>query len=80
MAARDIHGKDAPWGDAFRVVGKPMRKIDSLDKATGSALYADDIVLPGMLHAKTLRSPHRHARIRSIDTSKAEALEGSRWR
>ena len=76
MAARDIHGKDAPWGDAFRVVGKPMRKIDSLDKATGSALYADDIVLPGMLHAKTLRSPHRHARIRSIDTSKAEALEG----
>ena len=76
MAARDIHGPNAPWGDDFRVVGKPLRKIDSLDKATGKAVYADDIALPGMLHAKTLRSPHRHAKIRSIDTSKAEALEG----
>jgi len=76
MAARDQHGPNPPHGDEFRVVGKPLRKIDSLDKATGAAVYADDIALPGMLHAKTLRSPHRHARILSIDTSKAEALEG----
>jgi len=76
MASRDLHGPDPPWGDAFSVVGKPRRKVDGLAKATGEAVYADDIVLPGMLHAKTLRSPHPHALIRSIDTSKAEALPG----
>ena len=77
MAARDIHGPDAPWDD-FKVVGKSHRKIDGMAKATGEAVYADDIQLPGMLHAKTLRSPHAHARIVSIDTSRAEALPGVR--
>jgi len=75
MGARDQHGVGAPWGD-FQVIGKPNRKVDALDKATGAAVYADDIALPGMLHAKTLRSPHPHARIRSIDTSAALALPG----
>jgi 4-hydroxybenzoyl-CoA reductase alpha subunit len=75
MAARDVHGPDAPWGQ-FQVVGKPLRKVDGLAKATGQAVYADDIALPGMLHAKTLRSPHAHAKIVSIDTSQALALEG----
>ncbi|MBI5435402.1 MAG: molybdopterin-dependent oxidoreductase [Planctomycetes bacterium] len=75
MAARDRHGKDAPWGE-FAIVGKPQRKVDGLAKATGAAIYADDIALPGMLHAKTLRSPHAHARIVSIDASKALALPG----
>ncbi|MCP3920829.1 MAG: molybdopterin-dependent oxidoreductase [bacterium] len=76
MAARDIHGPAPPWGDEFQVIGKPHRKIDGLAKATGHAIYADDIQLAGMLHAKTLRSPHAHALIRSIDTSQAEALPG----
>ena len=83
MAARDQHGKDAPWPDPqapdqrrFQVVGGAHRKVDGLAKATGLAVYADDIQLPGMLHAKTLRSPVAHARIRSIDTSRAEALPG----
>ncbi len=76
MSARDQHGKEAPWGGDFQVVGKPLRKIDSARKATGAAVYADDIALPGMLHAKTLRSTRAHARIVSIDTSKAEALPG----
>ena len=75
MAARDQHGVGAPFGE-FTVVGKPQRKVDGLAKATGTALYTDDIVLPGMLHAKTLRSPHAHARIVSIDTSRARALAG----
>ncbi|MDP7560918.1 MAG: molybdopterin-dependent oxidoreductase, partial [Planctomycetota bacterium] len=75
MAARDLHGPDAPWGD-FGVVGQRNRKVDGMDKATGCAIYADDIQLPGMLYAKTLRSPHAHALIRSIDTAKAEALPG----
>lgn len=75
MAARDQHGSEAPH-EEFRVVGKPHRKIDGMAKATGAAVYADDIALPGMLHAKTLRSPHAHALIKSIDTSRAEALPG----
>lgn len=76
MAARDQHGKDAPWSEGFRVIGKPNPKIDGLAKATGQAVYADDIALPGMLHVKFLRSPHLHANIRGIDASKALALPG----
>ena len=76
MAARDVHGTGAPWKDGFQVVGRAARKIDGLEKATGRAVYTDDIQLPGMLHAKILRSPHAHARIRSIDVARAEALEG----
>lgn len=76
MAARDKRGPKPPWGDAFQVVGRSHRKVDGLAKATGQAVYADDIQLPGMLHAKTLRSPHAHALIRSIDTSRAAALPG----
>ncbi|MEM6570032.1 MAG: molybdopterin cofactor-binding domain-containing protein [Planctomycetota bacterium] len=75
MAARDIHGTEPPWG-TFKVVGKSHRKVDGIAKATGDAVYTDDIQLPGMLHAKTLRSPHAHAKIVSIDTSRAEAMPG----
>ncbi len=53
-----------------------MRKIEGLDKSTGRAVYTDDIALPGMLHAKILRSPHPHARIVSIDVSHALVLDG----
>jgi 4-hydroxybenzoyl-CoA reductase alpha subunit len=85
VSARDLHGPGAPWGPGepgaksnreFVTVGKPHRKVDGIAKATGAAIYADDITLPGMLHAKTLRSPHPHAKIRRIDTSKARALKG----
>ncbi len=77
MAARDNHGLQPPWGE-FRHVGHATRKIDGLAKATGSAVYTDDIVLPGMLHAKTLRSPHAHARVLSVDVAQALALPGVR--
>ena len=60
----------------FTLIGSPMRKIEGLDKSTGRAVYTDDIVLPGMLHGKILRSPHPHARILSTDTSEAESLPG----
>ncbi|HEX6587875.1 MAG TPA: xanthine dehydrogenase family protein molybdopterin-binding subunit [Longimicrobiales bacterium] len=60
----------------FRVLGKRRSRVDGFAKSTGSAVYADDIRLPGMLHAKILRSTHPHARIRSIDASKALELEG----
>ena len=60
----------------LKLIGSPMRKVEGLDKSTGRAVYTDDIVFPGMLHGKILRSPHAHARILAIDTSEAEALDG----
>ncbi|MCC7535681.1 MAG: molybdopterin-dependent oxidoreductase [Deltaproteobacteria bacterium] len=62
----------------FNIVGKRTPLVDALPKAAGTAVYVDDIKLPGMLVARVLRSPHAHARIRAIDTSKAEALPGVR--
>ncbi|MCB9580117.1 MAG: molybdopterin-dependent oxidoreductase [Polyangiaceae bacterium] len=75
MSARDNHGTEPPYGE-FSVVGKPHRKVDGHQKATGAAIYADDIQLPGMLHAKLLRSTVAHAKIKRIDTSRAAALPG----
>ena len=60
----------------YRVIGTRPVRHDGVDKVTGAARYGADINLPGMLYAKMLRSPHSHARIRSIDTSQAEALPG----
>ena len=60
----------------YKVVGTRPIRPDGADKVTGKANYGADINLPGMLHGKVLRSPHAHARIRSINTSKAEALPG----
>jgi 4-hydroxybenzoyl-CoA reductase subunit alpha len=60
----------------LNVIGKPLRKVDALPKCTGETIFADDIFLPQMLYAKMLRSTRPYARIRSIDTSAAEALEG----
>ena len=59
-----------------QIVGKRHRKFEGNDKATGRAIYADDIILPRMLHAKILRSPHAHARIANIDCSEALAMDG----
>jgi len=60
----------------YQWVGKRSPRPDGVDKVTGRARYGDDMNLPGMLHMKVLRSPHAHARIRSIDTAKALALKG----
>ncbi len=60
----------------YNVVGTRPIRHDGLDKVTGRAQYGADINLPGLLYGKILRSPHAHARIKSIDTSKAEALPG----
>ncbi len=60
----------------FAVIGGRNRRVDAIAKATGRAVYTDDIALPGMLHGKILRSPHPHARIVSIDASRALALPG----
>src|SRR6188474_2750736 len=60
----------------YRVIGTSPLRHDGVDKVTGRAQYGADIRLPGMLYGAVLRSPHAHARIKSIDTSKAEKLAG----
>jgi CO/xanthine dehydrogenase Mo-binding subunit len=60
----------------FKWVGTRPIRPDGVPKVTGRALYGADLKLPGMLYGKILRSPHAHARIKSIDTSAAEALPG----
>ena len=63
-------------GSNYQWVGKNTPRPDGVDKVTGRARYGDDMIVPGMLHGKILRSPHAHAKIQSIDTSKAEMLDG----
>jgi putative selenate reductase molybdopterin-binding subunit len=58
------------------VVGHNVRKVDGVKLVTGGAAFTDDVQIPGMLHGKILPSPHAHARIRRIDTTKAKALPG----
>ncbi len=60
----------------FKVVGTRPPRPDGIDKVTGRAMYGADATAPGMLQGHILRSPHAHARIKSIDTSEAEALSG----
>ncbi len=60
----------------FSLIGKDIPRNDARAKATGTAIYTDDIKLPGMLYGKILRSPIPHARILNIDVSKALALPG----
>jgi CO/xanthine dehydrogenase Mo-binding subunit/aerobic-type carbon monoxide dehydrogenase small subunit (CoxS/CutS family) len=60
----------------LRTVGHATPRIDAVERASGKATYTGDVQLPGMLYARVLRSPHPHARIRSVDVSKARALAG----
>ena len=61
---------------SFSTIGKPLAMAEARSKLTGLGKYTDDLTAPGMLIARILHSPHAHARIRSIDTSLAEALPG----
>tara|TARA_B100000676_G_scaffold94230_1_gene93976 strand:- start:4304 stop:6583 length:2280 start_codon:yes stop_codon:yes gene_type:complete len=62
----------------YKVVGTRPVRHDGADKVTGRAIYGADFDASGLLHGKILRSPHAHAKILSIDTSKAENLDGVR--
>ncbi len=62
--------------EEFNVVGSRPIRHDGNDKVTGRARYSADITMPRLLHGKVLRSPHAHAKINSIDASKALALDG----
>jgi len=88
LAAKDLGGlatdterwqvpmRYGPPAEGFNLIGARARKADSISKATGAERFTDDIALPRMAHGRILRSPFPHARIRHIDTSKAEALPG----
>jgi xanthine dehydrogenase YagR molybdenum-binding subunit len=76
-----VQDEDAPsWpADAkLQVVGRPQRRLEGVVKVTGRARYMHDVRLPGMLHARLLRSPHPRARVRRVDASRALALPGVR--
>ena len=74
MSPQQAGGQVGP----MNTVGHNVPRIDAYERVTGRATYTADVRLPGMLYARVLRSPHPHARIRSIDTSRAEALPGVR--
>jgi len=81
--ARDIQNGLAPLSaldeidaEAGDYIGKNVRRLDAPGKVSGALRYAGDMVMPGMLHVHVLRSPHAHAKIISIDTSAAEAMDG----
>lgn len=75
---RTVNGEVAikPWAD-HTVSGKPMYRLDAVQKVTGRAEYTADIRLPGMLHAKVLRPPAHGSRLVSVDVTGAEAVEGA---
>ena len=67
---------EANAAPALKVIGRRLPRVDARERVTGEARYPADLALPGMVHARMLRSPHAHARIRRIDTTRAAALSG----
>src|SRR5207247_6525388 len=70
---RDAEPVGAP---PLRVVGHSVPRIDGGEKVTGRARYVTDLAMPGMAHAKVLRSPYAHARLGRVDASRARAHPG----
>lgn len=64
--------------EPFRYVGKPVTRGETVEKVTGTWTFGTDLTVPGMLYAKALRSPYPHARIVSVDASRARHLRGVR--
>jgi len=60
----------------FSIIGKPIAMVDAAGKTTGAGKYTDDLSVPGMLIGKILHSPHPHARIKHLDATRAEELDG----
>jgi xanthine dehydrogenase YagR molybdenum-binding subunit len=66
-----------PWGKT-NVIGKPMPRVDAYERVSGTAVYASDVTLPGMLYGAILRCPHPHARVKKVDTGAAAGMPGVR--
>ncbi len=65
------------WGET-RIVGQPLARVDAYECVSGKAEYAIDMSLPDMLHAAILRCPHANAKVKRVDTSRAEKMPGVR--
>ncbi len=65
----------SPWGKT-NFIGKEMPRADAYERVSGSAVYPSDVILPGMLYAAVLRSPHPHALVKAVDTRTAEKMPG----
>jgi aerobic-type carbon monoxide dehydrogenase small subunit (CoxS/CutS family) len=76
LAAAALRGENGGYQNDFPVVGQEYRRGDAVDKVLGKTQYVEDIEMPGMLHARVLRSPHHHARLAALDTQAAARLPG----
>lgn len=79
VMTEEVNEKIKYWTErknTYDVIGTNVTRLDARSKVTGKAKYVDDVLMPNMLYGKILRSPHAHARILSIDTSRAEHLPG----
>ena len=70
--------QEQPTWKETRVVGKPIPRIDAYERLSGTAVYPSDVRLANMLYGAVLRCPHAHARVKSVDAAKAEAMSGVR--
>ncbi len=74
---RQVTGRIQPkHADAYQVVGQPEKRIDLLNKVTGSASFVHDMDLPGMVHARVVRPPNYHARLISVDEGTVRQMPG----
>ncbi len=71
-------GNDPESWETTRVVGTAIPRVDSYQRVSGTAVYPSDVILPGMLFAAILGCPHPHARVKSVDISKAKKMPGVR--
>src|SRR6059036_4128815 len=74
--AQEIKVREKEIQPEYRNVGKRVVRLEGVGKVTGETIYADDMHLPRMLHAKVLGSPYAHARIKSIDSVAARSHAG----
>lgn len=65
-----------PVKSPLRAISRPLPRPDAVDKVSGKGIYADDLYVAGMLHARALRSEYPHARLLKVDVSQAQALKG----
>lgn len=67
--------RPAPWRNT-QIIGTERPRVDAFERLTGAAVYPSDVVRPNMLYAAIVRSPHAHARVRSVNTAAAEKMSG----